>query len=51
MLFICMAPSATKAMPGRSGCAHFAPITYGTAGPIVAKVPDNEPRTPAGNFR
>ena len=51
MPFICIAPSPTKAMPGRSGWAHFAPITYGTPGPMVARVPDSEPRTPAGNFR
>jgi hypothetical protein len=24
--FICIAPSPTKAMLGRPGCAHFAPI-------------------------
>ena len=51
MPFICIAPSPTNAMPGRSGCAHFAPITYGTPGPMVARVPDSEPRTPARNLR
>ena len=37
--------------PGRSGWAHFAPMTYGTAGPIVASVPDSEPRTEPRNLR
>lgn len=45
--FICIAPSPTKAIPGRSGCAHFAPMAYGTPGPMVASVPDSEPRTPS----
>ena len=27
MPFICIAPSPTNAIVGRSGCAHFAPIT------------------------
>ena len=40
--FICIAPSPTSAIAGRSGCAHFAPITYGTPGPIVASVPDSD---------
>ena len=30
----------------RSGCAHLAPMAYGTAGPIVASVPDSDPRAP-----
>jgi hypothetical protein len=38
--FICMAPSPAKTMTGRSGCANLAPMPYGTAGPMVASVPD-----------
>src|SRR3954452_19041064 len=49
--FICMAPSPTNAIAGRSGWANLAPIAYGTAGPIVAKVPDKDPLAPLGNRR
>src|SRR3954451_21588952 len=42
--FICIAPSPTRAMAGRSGWANLAPIAYGTPGPMVASVPDNDPR-------
>jgi len=41
--FICMAPSPTSAMTGRPGWPNFAPMAYGTPGPIVARVPDSEP--------
>ncbi|CAM5649063.1 hypothetical protein SANTM175S_02662 [Streptomyces antimycoticus] len=44
MPFICMAPSPTMASAGRSGWANLAPMTYGTPGPMVARVPDSEPR-------
>src|ERR1700743_3226875 len=46
MPFICMAPSPENAITGRWGWANFAPIAYGTAGPIVARLPDSEPRMP-----
>src|SRR5205823_1713575 len=39
MLFICIAPSPTTAMTGRSGCANLAAIAYGTAAPIDAFAP------------
>src|SRR3954471_20772646 len=39
-----MAPSPTSATTGRSGWANLAPIAYGTAAPMVARVPDSEPR-------
>src|SRR5213596_1634873 len=42
MLFICMAPSPTRAMTGRPGWANFAPIAYGTAAPMDARPPDRE---------
>src|SRR6202012_5571184 len=42
MLFICMAPSPTSAMTGRSGCANLAAMAYGTAAPIDASPPDSE---------
>ena len=51
MPFICIAPSPTKAIAGRSGWANLAPMTYGTPGPIVARVPDSEPRMPAANLQ
>ena len=52
MPFICMAPSPSKAMAGRSGWANLAPMAYGTPGPMVASVPDSEPRcSVAVNFR
>lgn len=49
--FICIAPSPTSAIAGRSGCANFAPITYGTPQPIVASVPESEPRMPGRMVR
>src|ERR1700733_15644793 len=42
MLFICIAPSPTRAITGRSGCANLAAIAYGTAAPIDAGPPDSE---------
>src|SRR5438034_232353 len=48
--FICMAPSPAKMMAGRSGWPNLAPMPYGTPGPIVARVPDSEPRTSPRNF-
>ncbi|CAM5713542.1 hypothetical protein SALBM135S_05002 [Streptomyces alboniger] len=44
MPFICIAPSPTMAMAGRSGWANLAPMTYGTPGPMVASVPESDPR-------
>ena len=46
-----MAPSPVSAIAGRSGWANLAPIAYGTAAPIVASVPDSEPRTAPRIFR
>src|SRR5439155_17028891 len=40
--FIWKAPSPTSAKTGRSGCANFAAIAYGTPGPIVASVPESD---------
>src|ERR1700739_4732658 len=51
MLFICMAPSPTNAMTGRSGWANLAAIAYGTAAPIDAKPPDREHIIPRRIFR
>lgn len=51
MPFICIAPSPTSAIAGRSGCANFAPIAYGTPGPIVASVPDSDERMPGRMVR
>src|SRR3954462_11527127 len=42
--FICMAPSPTRAITGRSGWANFAPMAYGTPGPMVARGPDSDAR-------
>src|SRR5699024_12029211 len=50
MPFICMAPSPTIAIAGLSGCANFAPIAYGTPGPMDASVPDREPRISSANL-
>ena len=45
-----MAPSPAKMMTGRSGWPNLAPMPYGTPGPMVARVPDSEPRTSPRNF-
>src|ERR1700747_2010841 len=45
-----MAPSPAKTMTGRPGGPNFAPIPYGTPGPMVASVPDSEPRMSPRNF-
>src|SRR6476661_8053813 len=47
MPFIWNAPSPTIAITGRSGCANFAPIAYGTPGPIVASPPDSDAIIPS----
>src|ERR1044072_7397624 len=39
MPFICIAPSPTSAITGRSGFVNFAATAHGTPGPIVASVP------------
>src|SRR3954465_14798862 len=44
------APSPTKQMTGRPGCANFAAIAYGTPGTIVASVPESEARFPLRSF-
>ncbi len=49
--FICIAPSPTIAIAGRSGCVNFAAMAYGTPGPIVAKVPLKEQRMPSRILR
>ena len=46
MPFIWKAPSPTKAITGRFGCANLAAIAYGTPGPIVASVPESEAMFP-----
>src|SRR4051794_29388837 len=51
MPFICIDPSPTKEITGRSGWANFEPMPYGTELPIVASVPDSVARTPDGNLR
>ncbi|SAL88940.1 hypothetical protein AWB74_08813 [Caballeronia arvi] len=51
MLFICMAPSPTSAMTGRSGNANFAAIAYGTAAPIDASPPESEQCMPRFTFK
>ena len=45
------APSPTKPMTGRPGCANFAAIAYGTPGTIVASVPESEASFPWRSFR
>ncbi len=48
MLFICMAPSPTSAITGRSGWAYLAASASGTAAPIEARPPESDaviPRT------
>ncbi len=40
-----------RAMTGRSGCANFAPIAYGTAAPIEASPPERLAIIPSRNFR
>ena len=44
------APSPTKQMTGRFGCANFAAIAYGTPGTIVARFPESEARLPFFSF-
>jgi hypothetical protein len=51
MPIICIAPSPTNAITGRSGNANFAPSAYGTAQPIVASVPLIAAFIPARSFR
>src|ERR1700753_4385894 len=51
MLFICIAPSPTKAITGRSGWANLAAMAYGTAAPIDARPPDSEHFMPRRIFR
>src|SRR5215472_895351 len=51
MLFICMAPSPTNAITGRSGWANFAAMAYGTAAPIEARPPESEHIMPRRIFR
>ncbi len=51
MLFICIAPSPTSAMTGRSGCANLAAIAYGTAAPMEARPPESEHIMPDRIFR
>src|ERR1044072_2564518 len=41
MPLICIAPSPIDAITGRCGNANFAASAYGTAGHIVASVPDS----------
>src|SRR5437588_3166275 len=50
MPFIWKAPSPMNAITAFSGCANFAAIEYGAAGPIVASVPESEDRIPARSF-
>src|SRR5438552_15218174 len=49
--FICIAPSPQQAMATRSGNANFAAITYGTPGPIEARLPESDPIIPRRNLR
>src|SRR5690606_40502388 len=49
-LLICMAPSPTSATTGRSGWANLAAIAYGTPEPMVARVPESEPRMSPRNL-
>ena len=51
MPFIWNAPSPTMAMATRSGNANFAAITYGTPGPIVARLPESDAIIPLRIFR
>src|SRR3954468_20260711 len=51
MLFICMAPSPTRAITGRSGSAYLAAIAYGTAAPIDANPPERDAFMPRRIFR
>src|SRR5260370_10805301 len=39
------------AIATRSGNANFAAITYGTPGPIVARLPESDPIIPRRNLR
>ena len=48
---ICIAPSPSAAITGRSGNANLAPSAYGTAQPIVASVPEMPAFIPARSFR
>src|SRR6059058_885071 len=51
MPFICIAPSPAYAIATRSGYANLAAITYGTPGPIVARLPLSDPIMPRRNLR
>ena len=44
MPFICIAPSPANTITGRSGFPNLAPMPYGTPGPMVARLPDSDPR-------
>src|ERR1700722_7832972 len=48
--FICIAPSPANTITGRPGLPNLAPIPYGTPGPIVARLPDREPRMSPWNL-
>ena len=48
---ICIAPSPSEAITGRSGYAIFAANAYGTPGPIVASVPERAAFIPSRSFR
>src|SRR3569833_4163794 len=50
MLFICMAPSPTRAITGRSGWANLAAMAYGTAAPIEASPPESDAIIPRRIF-
>src|SRR6185437_9267975 len=49
--FICMAPSPVRAMATRSGKQNLAATEYGTAGPMVARLPLPEAIIPRRIFR
>jgi hypothetical protein len=49
--FICIAPSPTSATHGRSGWANLAAIAYGTAQPMVSRLPDSHASWPALSLR
>src|SRR5688500_12152016 len=48
--FICIAPSPAKAITNLSGYANFAAMAYGTAQPIVARLPDSDAIIPSRMF-
>src|SRR5207247_10922728 len=49
--FICIAPSPVRAIATRSGKQHLAAKAYGTAGPMLARLPEPLAIIPRRTFK